>query len=157
MFADFCGFTNFLPRIQLTGTKENIKSGKTWILDRTQHNGEIASLLEKHSTDPQGGFERKLFIIYLINDVLHHRFVSRACIGSRLAALYICIRATFCRHAHLFRFGCSQKAPSGDLIISAVHKRLPSIMSAAYQLANESQQAKLMKVCILVKDQTKRC
>ncbi|XP_026483003.1 calcium homeostasis endoplasmic reticulum protein-like, partial [Ctenocephalides felis] len=56
-------------------TKDNISSGKSWILQNATTNAHAAAisqyLLEK-VIQPDANFAQKLHIIYLVNDVLHH-------------------------------------------------------------------------------------
>ena len=57
---------------RLSGTKESIKSGKDWILARTEKSRAIVRLLVRRLGALENDATRRLHMVYLINDVLHH-------------------------------------------------------------------------------------
>jgi len=56
----------------LSGTKSSIKAGKDWILEQAEHHEAILYYIRKMLTNEQD-YNKKLNLIYLISDVLHHR------------------------------------------------------------------------------------
>jgi hypothetical protein len=61
---------------QLSGSTESIKEGKNWILQRPQMASDISLLLRSRMqflTDPQ----KRIHLLYLINDVLYHAMKAK--------------------------------------------------------------------------------
>ena len=62
----------------ITPTKDGIKVVKDWIIARPQHILVIADRLRRATEDQEAGFQKRLSILYLINDVLHHGLRKRS-------------------------------------------------------------------------------
>ncbi|BET02491.1 DUF618 [Nesidiocoris tenuis] len=69
-------FDSILQPIMDSCTKDSISNGKTWLLNRstgkTRNDVLARYLLFKVLYEPEKKFTRKLHIIYLVNDILHH-------------------------------------------------------------------------------------
>eukprot|EP01130_Rhizamoeba_saxonica_P002573 TRINITY_DN12352_c0_g1_i1.p1 TRINITY_DN12352_c0_g1~~TRINITY_DN12352_c0_g1_i1.p1 ORF type:complete len:590 (+),score=152.23 TRINITY_DN12352_c0_g1_i1:53-1822(+) len=61
----------------LEATKESIRVGKDWIMERPQQALAIAQLITRRISQAQI-FQEKLNIVYLVNDVLHHSTKNRS-------------------------------------------------------------------------------
>jgi len=59
---------------ELDATKESIRRGKDWIVNKRKKIGDIINILRSEVELNLSGFEDKLHVIYLISDVLHHGF-----------------------------------------------------------------------------------
>lgn len=57
---------------KLSGTKESIKSGKEWILGHSDKSRAVVRLLVRRMAALADDATRRLYLVYLINDVLHH-------------------------------------------------------------------------------------
>lgn len=72
---DFSEFDNVLQPIIDTCTKDAISAGKSWIIQRATAptpNAVIANYLLRQILSKDATFSKRLHIIYLLNDTLHH-------------------------------------------------------------------------------------
>ena len=68
-------FENLLQPIMETCTKDSISSGKSWMFQQgsdKESNFLLADYLCWKATNTSTNFTKKLHLIYLVNDVLHH-------------------------------------------------------------------------------------
>ena len=68
-------FENLLKPIMETCTKDSISSGKSWMFQQAsdeESNLVLAEYLAWKVTNESTSFTKKLHLIYLVNDVLHH-------------------------------------------------------------------------------------
>ncbi|KAI4462046.1 sr-related ctd associated factor 6 [Holotrichia oblita] len=78
--ADECGIVleeldQILQPIIDSCTKDSIQAGKSWILQHVTNKSQafvIARYLLQKAMEPGASFPRRLHVIYLVNDVLHH-------------------------------------------------------------------------------------
>ena len=70
-------FDSLLQPIMDTCTKDSISSGKSWMFQQQQAGDQdtcllLAEYLACRVTNQNTSFTKKLHLIYLVNDVLHH-------------------------------------------------------------------------------------
>lgn len=101
----------------LSGSKEGIKNGRRWVLDHSESAPRITELISRHMlrlTPSQ--FEKKLYVIYLLNDILFATLKKRSSV-------------------HVM-----------DYFANALLPHLPHIVSHGYVGHAAADQAKLMKI-----------
>ncbi|KAL6076462.1 hypothetical protein QOT17_003002, partial [Balamuthia mandrillaris] len=64
----------------LTGTKDSIKSGKDWIFQHWNNAADVINVMRSH-VESAPTFEKKLVILHLISDALHHAAARRPELG----------------------------------------------------------------------------
>ncbi|GBG79333.1 hypothetical protein CBR_g29483 [Chara braunii] len=133
----------------LTGTKESIKSAKTWFMSRIGYAEQLAEAMRdriRQLEDP----ERQLHIVYLANDILFNGFnhrtspmemdgiaiAFRPVLGSMLSTIYHCRQNTQSnqdRLQHILHFWGKMEFYDRDTIAALEHEMVtgtPSVYSA---------------------------
>jgi len=130
----------------LVQTKESIKAMKDWALLRGQHAQDICGFL-RDRVERATEFVSKLTVIYLANDILHHRFVCCAC---HVKVFFFAVLSS-CNVKCFTGNSCSAKRRSygetNDLFGMKLKPHLQPMLISAHNGQPPEKQQKLLRVC----------